>query len=190
MANVKQFVEEFKSKKITNNRINENAVSDYLKENLEIKEYISFKDKRAIAELVVSANTVEIDGVKKHDSISAYVGFVVAMLTSHTNLEIGSDPVSDYDLLAENGLLMPIIDTFRADYTECDIILKMALAYEMEDNNVGAVVGRFLNKIYNTIDGVGDSIKDIIGKINVNDILGDINKEDLAKFNSLFDKLK
>jgi hypothetical protein len=190
MVNVKQFVEEFIEKKITNTRINENAVENYIRGNLEIKEYIPFKDKRMIAEMVVSTNTFEIDGVKKHDAISAYVGFVVAMLTSHTNLEMGDDPVADYDLLAENGLLMPIIDTFKADYTECDIILKMALAYEMEDNNIGSVVGRFLNGIYNTIDGIGDVLKDTIGDFNISDILGNINKEDLTKLSGLLDKLK
>lgn len=190
MANVKQFVEEFKNNKIANSRVNENAVSDYLKDQLEIKEYIPFNDKRMIAEMVVGANTFELDGVKKHDSISAYVGFVVAMLTSHTNLEMSDDPVADYDLLAENGLLMPIIEMFRADYTECDILLKMALAYEMDDNAVGAVVGRFLNGIYNTLDGVGDVLKDTIGKINIDDILGNIKQEDWAKLIGLLDKLK
>jgi hypothetical protein len=184
------FVQSIKDKKVMNTKLDPNGVENYIRDNLEIKEYIPFKDKRMIAEMVVSTNTVEIDGVKKHDAISAYVGFVVAMLTSHTNLEMSDNPVADYDLLAENGLLIPIIETFRADYTECDILLKMALAYEMEDNNVGAVVGRFLNGIYNTLDGIGDVFKDTISGFDFKEILGDIKQEDLAKLSSLLDKSK
>ncbi len=146
-----------KKERFFNSKLNDHAVSDYLKEHLEIKEYIPFKDKRMIAEMVVSSNIELIDGVKKYDSINSYIGFVVTMLTSHTNLEFSSDPVADYDVLAESGLLTPIIETFRSNYTECDILLKMALAYEMEDNNVGAVVGRFLHGVLGTIDGIGEA---------------------------------
>lgn len=187
---VHEFVKMFVDGKVANNKFEPNAVENFIRKNLDIKEYIPFNEKRMIAEMVVRANTVDVNGVKKHDSINAYVGFVVAMLGAHTALQFGEDPVADYDLLAENGLLMPVIETFRADYTECDVILKMALAHEMEDNSVGAVVGRFLNGVSNTIDGIGDSLKKKIDEVNIDDILGDVKQEDMTKLFGLLDKLK
>jgi hypothetical protein len=190
MANVKQFVEEFKNKKITNTSINENAVNDYLREQLEINEYIPFNEKRMIAEMVVASNTDVIDGVKKYDSINAHVLFIVDMLEAHTNLEFSDDYIDDYDMLAENGLIAPILEMFSADYAECNDVLKMALEYEMADNNLDAIVGRFFNGLYGTLDGVGDSLKNMIDKVNISELIGAISKEDLAKLRGILNKLK
>ena len=184
------FVQSAKDKKVMNTKIAPDAVEKFIRDNLEIREYIPFNKKRMIAEMVVNSNTDVIDGVKKHDSISAYIGFVVSMLSSHTNLEFSDNPVIDYDLLAESGLLMPIIETFHPDYNECDVVLKMALAQEMEDNNVNALVGRFLNNITDKLDGVGEMLKSVIGNVDLNEILGGIKGEDLAELSGLLNKVK
>jgi hypothetical protein len=107
MATIKEFVKDFKEKKIQNTRLDENAVSKYIREALSVKTYIPFREKRLIVETVVAANTNEIDGIKRHDAINAFIGFVTAMLKAHTNLEFSNDPVEDYDLLAESGLFAP-----------------------------------------------------------------------------------
>ena len=145
---INEFVQEFKDKKIKNTTVAPNAVGEYLRSVLEIKTYLPFKIKRKIAEMVVAENTREIDGVKKNDSINQYVGFVIAMLTAHTNLECSANPIDDYDLLAESGLLPQIIAEFKPSYDECDILLKMELASELEDNNIEVLVGRFLDKMF------------------------------------------
>ena len=134
MFTIQEFVKDFQDKKIQNTKLNERAVEEYLTKTLEVKSYLPFTTKRTIAEMVAHGNIDEIDGVKKHDSISSYIAFIVAMIQSHTNLKFSDDPVEDYDILAESGLLPLIIDTFRNDYNECDVLLKMAIAYELEDN--------------------------------------------------------
>jgi hypothetical protein len=180
--NIQDFINKFKNDKVTNNKINPNAVSDYLKKELEIKTYIPFRDKREIAEMLVAQNIDFVDGIKKHDAINGYIGFVVAMLTAHTALEFGADPVADYDLLAESGLLPQIIDEFRTSYNECEVILKMALASEMEDNNINVLIGRFLDNLSKKIDDVGEALKGNMGNLNLTDLLGaDFKKEDLTK---------
>ena len=110
---VTEFVKEFQEKKIMDTKINTHAVSDYIKENLNIKTYLPFRVKRQIVETVVSKNIEQIDGVKKVDPFNEYVGFVVAMLGAHTSLEFSEDPVTDYDLLAESKLLPLIIAEFQ-----------------------------------------------------------------------------
>lgn len=184
-----EFVEKFKNDKVVNSKINPNAISDYLKKELEIKTYISFRLKRSIVETVVYQNIEDVDGIKKYDSINSYIGFIVASLTTHTNLEFGDDPVEDYDLLAECGLLPQIIAEFEASHNECDILLKMALAMELEDNKLEVVVNRFLNEILNKLDGVGEVLKSTFGNINIQDVLGNhFKEEDLTQLKGFLDK--
>ena len=183
------FVQGFKDKKIMNTKVDTDAVGKYIKETLEVREYVPFKEKRAIVELIVLNNIKVVDGVKKNDSISQYISFITAMLTAHTNLEFSEDPVADYDILSESGLLTPIIDTFKTDYSECDVLLKMALANELEDNNVNIVFCKFLNSILYRLDVIGEYIKSSVDGVDINSILGEsFNQEDLAKLSSFLDK--
>ena len=187
---IQGFIEEFNEKKIMNTPLAPNAVSDYLQKNLEIKTYIPFKEKRLLAETIVQHNTKEIDGIKHNDSINQYIAFVCAMLAAHTNLEFSADPVEEYDMLAASGLLQQIIAEFQESYNECEVILKMALSMELEDNNINVLVGKFLNGILQRLDGVGEVLKDKMGNFDLKDILGaDFKQEDLAKLSGFLDKL-
>lgn len=186
---VVEFVKDFKDKKIMNTKVNTDAVSEYIKETLEVREYVPFKEKRAIVELIVLNNIKVVDGVKKNDSISQYISFITAMLTAHTNLEFSEDPVADYDILSESGLLAPIIETFKTDYSECDVLLKMALADELEDNNVNIVFGKFLNGILERLDIVGKLVQESISGVDIKEIVGEVfNQEDLNKLKYFLDK--
>ena len=145
-------------------------------------------EKRKIIEVVVEQNTKEVDGIKKNDSINQYLSFVISMLSAHTNIEFSEDPVADYDMLSESGLLPQIIAEFKESYDECDILLKMELASKLEDNNINVLVGKFLNDILNKLDDFGDMLKDKFGDIDVNDFLSNnFKEEDLAKLTSFLD---
>lgn len=185
---VLDFVKEFKEKKVFNSKLNEHAISDYLKEKLEIKTYLPFREKRMIAETIVAQNIKEIDGIKKYDHVDGYISLVVASIAAHTNIEWDDDPVADYDLLAEIELLPQIIAEFKSSHDEIDIILKMVLAMEIEDNNINALVGKFLNKTLQKLDSVGGVLKDKLGNFDLKDILGDFNQEDLNKLKGFLDK--
>ena len=187
---IQNFIEKFQNDKVSNTKIAPDMVSNYLKKELEIKTYIPFRAKREIAEIVVAQNTDWVDGIKKHDSVNAYISFIVASLAAHTNLEFGDDPVEDYDLLAESGLLPQIIAEFEASHSECDIILKMVLAMELEDNNINLLVGKFLNDILHKFDGVGEVLKDKLGDFDLKDFIGDFKQEDLAKLGGLLNRFK
>jgi hypothetical protein len=186
---VKNFVEDFKAKKIMNTTINPNAVADYIEKTLEVKKYLPFNLKRQVVEMVVKENITIERGVKKSDAISQYVSFVVAMLQAHTNLEFSDDPTADYDVLAESGLLASVIETFKQSYDECDILLKMALANELEDNNLEALIGRFLDELLDMADDITYSIENKIDGIDVQKIIGEFLKpEDLEKLSVFLKK--
>ena len=120
---IREFVEAYKAKKFMNTKQGVDERAEWIKKELEVKEYIPFREKREIAEMIVAAYTNEVDGIKKHDSISAYVGFVAASISAHTNLRFGDDPIADYDLLAESGLLPQIVAMFQESHNEIDILL-------------------------------------------------------------------
>lgn len=188
---INEFIENFKNARVQNSKVNPNAISEYFKDVLEVNAYVPFRQKRQIAEMIVEQNIEEVDGIKKYDSIGGYVSLIVASISAHTNLEWSEDPVADYDLLAESGLLPQIIAEFQGSHDEIDIILKMALDMELEDNNVNVLVGRFLNGILNKLDGVGEVLKDALGDFDISKLLGsDIKEEDLAQLKGFLDRLK
>lgn len=187
---VKNFLDAYKAQSFMISRNGADERSEWLKKELEIKEYIPFKTKREIAEMIVAQNIEVVDGIKKYDSISGYVSLVVASISAHTNLEWSADPVADYDLLAESRLLPLIIAEFQGSHSELDIMLKMALEMELEDNKTNALVGRFLNQILGMLDGVSGALKENIEGLDIKKLLGDIKPEDLAKLSGLLDKLK
>lgn len=184
-----EFIENFKNANVQNTKLSPNAVSEYLRKTLEIKTYIPFRLKRQIVETVVAQNTEWEDGIKRNDAINQYLSFVVAMIGLHTDLEFDEDSVEDYDLLAESGLLPQIIAEFQESYNECDILLKMALAMELEDNKLEVVVNRFLNEILQKLDGVGEILKGSLGDLSIKDVLGNnFKQEDLTKLKGFLDK--
>ena len=187
---VANFIDEFKNKKVMNTQIAPNAVSEYLNKTLEIKTYIPFSDKKRIAEMVVEQNSTVENGVVKIDSAGQFIGFIVAMLVAHTNLEINTeDPISDYDALSETGLLELIIAQFQKSYSECEAILKMVAADALADNNLSAVVARFLDGVLDKLDGVGNGLKNMFESIDLKSILGEnFTKDNLSQLRDFLDR--
>lgn len=183
------FIQDFKNKKIMNTQIAPNAVSEYLKKTLEIKDYIPFNNKKQIAEMVVNQNMTEENGIKKIDTVGQFIGFIMAMLVAHTSLEINiEDPIADYDVLSESGLLEPIIAQFQKSYSECEAILKMTAADALADNNLNAVVARFLDGVLDKLDNFSEGLKNTIGKVDINSLLkGIFNQNDLTKLKGFLD---
>lgn len=177
---IKEFCDAYKAKRFMNIKTAAEEKSEWLRNELEIKTYIPFMEKRRIAEMVVEQNISVIDGIKKYDDIGSYVSLVVASIMAHTNLQFSDSPIEDYDLLAESGLLPQIIAEFQGSHEEIGILLKMAIAAELEENNVNVLVGHFLNNIIQ-----------ILEKVNPKDIFGaGIKGEDLAKLLAFLDRLK
>lgn len=180
---VHDFIQEFVDKKISNTKINPNAVEEFIKSKLKIRTFIPFMEKRQIVELVVSENTTEEGGIKKIDSVGQFVGFIISMLIAHTDLEIDqTDPIKAYDALSEVGLLEPIVACFQKDYSECEALLKMVVSDTLEDNQPGALIGRFLDDVLKKLDGAAGAINGLLGSVDLQKIFSDENVAKIVGF--------
>lgn len=182
---IQEFVENYKAKTFMNTPQGLSEKTEWLRGELEIKKYIPFMEKRKIAEMIVEQNIEVVDGIKKYDSIGAYIGFIVASIMAHTTLEFSDNPIADYDLLAESGLLPQIVAEFQESHNEIDILLKMALAAELEDNQPGALIGRFLDSVLKKLDGAAGAINGFISNLDLEEIFGE---ENVAKIVGLLNK--
>ena len=187
---VQDFCNEFVEKKIMNNKINPNAVEDFIRDKLDIVEYLPFNTKREIVDMIVGKVVIEEDGIKRADGIAQFLSFIVAMVASHTTLVFSDKPEEDYDALSKSGLLEHIVAMFKKDVDEIDVLLKVAIADELADNNLNVIIGKFLNGILGKLDGIVDIVKGMAENLDLSDLLDtNINKEDVAKLISFVDKL-
>ena len=177
---VQDFVKEFKDKKIMNTKTNPTAVEDFINSKVEFRTYIPFTMKREIAQTVVQENIRIVDGIKKVDSIAQYISFVISMLVAHTSLDI-ENPFDDYDALCESGLMGVIISHFQTDYDECDAMVKMRLADEMQDNTTTAVVAKFLNEIIENLGDFKEVLKEKLADFDLDGLLNVIGIDDENK---------
>lgn len=186
---VRDFTAEFIEKRIENTKYKPDAIESFIKEKLDIVTYLPFNKKREIVGILVGKIVTEEDGIKRVDSISQFLAFIVAMVASHTTLVFGDKPEEDYDALSQSGVLEHILALFAKDYAECEALLKAAIADELAYNNLNVIVGKFLNGILGKLDGVGDMLKGFTENIDLSKLLGtNINEEEKAKFLGLIDK--
>lgn len=180
---VQDFCKEYVEKRIENTKYQPDAIETFIQDRLDIVRYLPFNKKREIVEIIVSKAVTEEDGVKRADGIAQFLAFIVAMVASHTTLAFSDKPEEDYDALSRCGVLEHIIAMFKKDVDECDVLLKMAIADELADNNLNVIIGKFLNGVLGKMDGLVDIMaKGFTENLDLSKLLGaNIKEEDVAK---------
>lgn len=188
---ISEFVNNFIDKKVMNTAVNQNAVSDYLKKELEVKDYVPFAEKRDLCARVLEAcNTKDDSGLVKVDSISRYILFTISIISKYTNLEFSSgeeeiDSLDEYDMLCQNNLLNPILDIIGGEYTTCNNMLNMMMDDIVSNNNtVENVVGTVLGKFSDSLD---ELVSALANKVESMDL--DLSQIDIDKYSGLIEKL-
>lgn len=186
---IQEFIQDFKAKKIVNNKLNEHAVEDYIKETLQVKTYIPFAEKRELCASILEKSCNRRNGIITVDSVSRYILFTITILTKYTNLEFNSDENLDslfeYDLLCESGLLDCILSVIGDEYTKCNNMLNMMLQDVIDNNNtlesvISNISGELLDKVEDFIDVLSEKVE------NAN---LDLNQIDIEKIKSLLEKV-
>lgn len=187
---VQNFIDDFKSSKVVNSQIKPNAVGEYIKKTLEVKDYVPFAEKRELCAQVLNAcNTKDDSGLIKVDSVSRYIIFTLSIISKYTNLEFSSgedeiDSLDEYDMLCQANLLNPILDVIGAEYTTCNNMLNMMMEDIMTNNNtIENVVGAVLGKLGDSIDDFITVISDKVESMNL-----DLNQIDIDKYKGLIEQ--
>jgi hypothetical protein len=187
------FINEFKAKKIMNTAINQNAVSEYIKKELEVKDYVPFAEKRELCERVLNAcNHIDINsGLVKVDSVTRYLIFTISIISKYTNLEFSSgkdtefDSLDEYDMLCQAELLNPILDVIGEEYVTCNNLLNMMMSDLVANHNtIENVLGTTSARIVESIDSFMDVLAGKVEELNL-----DLGQIDINKFQGLINKL-
>lgn len=187
---VQAFIEDFKSKKIMNTQIAPNAVGEYIKKTLEVRDYVPFADKRELCERVLnSCNTKKPNGLVEVDSVSRYIVFTMGVISKYTNIEFSSgeddelDSLGEYDMLCQADLLNPILDVIGEEYVTCNNILNMMMSDIMTNNNtIENVIGHTLGKMSLAVDSLLYALTE-----KVEDMELDLSQIDIDKYKGLIE---
>lgn len=161
---------------------------ELIRKKLEVKDYVSIKDKKDLIDSIVNECIFYDEGVFKFDDIEKYVCFTMRVIESYTNLELSDDLEADYDLLCESKLLNQVIDTFNGEYENVKILLEMKCDYILSGNSVEAQIGRFLNDLLEKVDDIAGVIKLKVDNLDFNNL--PISSDDLGKLLEFVNKNK
>ena len=163
-------------------------IQEVVKKNLEVKKYMGIKDKKELIDSIVNECILYEDGTFKFNDIDKYICFTMKMLEAYTNLELSSDFEDDYDLLCESELLEVVINTFKKEYDDVNILLQMKCDYMLGGNSIESQVGRFLDEVLDKVDVFTNHLTNKIDNFSLDNL--PFNKEDLSKIIQLINIAK
>ena len=182
---VMDFISIYNAKKIANTT----AVGEWIRKTLEVKDYVSFVEKRELcADVLNACNTIDDSGLVKVDSVSRYLIFTISVVAKYTNLEFSSgedgvDSIDEYDMLCQHNLLNPILDVIGAEYTSCNNVLNMMMSDIVANRNtVENVLANAATKITVATDRLFDALIEKIESLEI-----DLNQIDIDKYKGLLD---
>ena len=150
-----------------------------LKRKLEVKEYISIKAKKELVDEIVDECILYEDGIFKFNDMDKYICFTMKMIETYTNLEFVGDREDEYDLLCGSKLLDFIINTFKKEYDDVNILLQMRCDYMLSNNTMEAQIGRFFDGVLEKLDVLVDVFSNKIDGFDFNNL--PVSTEDLNK---------
>ena len=161
------------------NKADKNALSNFIKQTLEVKDYISIKEKKQLVEDIVSETVMYENGLLKFNGIDQYITYVMKCIEAYTNLELSDDIEDDYDELSKTGLLEPITSVFAEEYKAVLTLLQMQCDYILMDNSISSKVGVFITSVSSTIDKLANSLSNSVENFDINKLNTD--KKDIEK---------
>lgn len=170
------------------NKADKNALPNFIKQTLEVKNYISIKEKKQLIEDIVDETIIYDNGLLKFNGIDQYVVYAMKCIESYTNIELSDDIENDYDELSKTGLLEAITSTFAEEYKTVLTLLQMQCDYILMDNSISSKVGVFLTSISSTIDKLANNLSNSVENFDINKL--NINKEDIEKITDLLQVIR
>lgn len=166
-----------------NKLLKQTQLEEVITKHIETKKYLPIKQKKELIENIVNECILYEDGTYKFDDIDKYICFTMRVIAAYTNLELSDDIEDDYDALCETGLLDMVINTFKKEYDEVNILLQMKCDYVLSGNSLEAQAGRFLDNILEKLDVVVQALANKVDGFDINNL--PIGSDDLNKLMQL-----
>lgn len=155
------------------------AVADQnekIKTVLNVKSYLSIKDKKKLVNDIVDETVIYDNGIYKFNGIDQFVVYNMKCIETYTDLELSDDIEDDYDLLCSAGLLNKILRTFEEEYNSILSLLQMQCDYVLMDNSVTANINVLLTAATAAINKLGDYAGEMFNGINAADVMAILSK--------------
>lgn len=133
-------------------------VQSFIKKELNVKEYLSIKDKKQLVDSIVNECILYEDGIFKFNDIDKYICFTMRTIAAYTNIELSDDIEDDYDALCESKLLNAVIESFNGEYENVRTLLQIKCDYILSSNTIEAQFGRFFDGVLEKVDGVAGAL--------------------------------
>lgn len=191
---VKEFVKAY-------NEITTEALkSKYIKDNLEIKSYLPFLQKDAIAAVVAERTTYKYESYTKEDgtigqkktdvirvnSTAQYLLFCRVVIENYTNLEVETDGFfEEYDLLKQSGLLDKLMVGTKqvAPLIPTDEIGELRSLLDLKQKDILFNQTEIHNYVNSLVERFGDII-DVLSKPIMEKVTEQMTKSDSNSENS------
>ena len=191
---IKEFVNKY------NSFSTESLRDNFLKNNLKIKDYVSFLMKNTLAQKIVDVSTymyedyIKEDGTKGRrrtntihvNSTVQYVLFCRVIIENYTNLEVETDGFyEEYDLLNESGLLDKIMQMIpEKEIKEFKMIVDMKKDDLLFNQSTPkAFISQQIERVSNIL---GVTLKPVLEKIS--EQLENMDEKDIEKLSKALER--
>lgn len=185
---INEFVEIMNQPK--NKMLKSEQKHELLKKTLEVKSYLSIKDKKQLVQNIIDECILYEDGVFKFNNIDKYICFTMKTIIAYTNLELSEDIESDYDMLCESNLLTCIINTFAEEYDSVNLLLQMKCDDILSGNTIEAQFGRFFEGVLDRFDMLVQTLASKTSDIDAVKLMKDVSPEDISNIISFVKSIK
>lgn len=103
-----------------NKQLSEEELIQTIAELIGTKQYLPYDDKIKLAIVTINESPKDFPQAPYRNRL-----FIVNLIKVYTNLEMN---ITDFDILAENMLVTPILMTFLQEYKICSSIMNMCIA--------------------------------------------------------------
>lgn len=151
---------------------------EFLNNTLEVKKYLSIKEKKSLIDDIIADCVMYEDGVYKFDDIDKYITFTMKTIAAYTNIELSVDIEDDYDELCKSNLLNLVIETFAGEYDNVKLLLQMKCDYILSKNNIEAQIGKLLSTITDKLNDFASALSSKIDDFDFSNLNIDTNDID------------
>ena len=154
-------------------------LQQFIAKSIDVKKYISIKEKRNLIDDIINDCILYEDGMYKFDDIDKYISFTMKTIAAYTNLELSDDIEDDYDALCEAKLLNVVVETFSGEYENVNLLLQMKCEYILSGNTIEAQFGKFLTGVLDNVDEFVSVLSNNIKDFDLNNLpidIKDVNK--------------